>query len=120
MARTTYSVTKSRIEKEIIKLQKQMQTLQNKQRGPVITSIVRQMREYDISPDEIVAAFDKKSTRGAKAVRVARKSTAPKRIVAPKYRHPDTQATWTGRGKAPRWLTEAEAQGQSREAFLIK
>lgn len=120
MTRTNYSVAKSRIEKEITKLQKQMQTLQNKQRGPVITSIIRSMREYDISPEEIVAAFDKKSTRAPKATRVARKSTAPKRVVAPKYRHPATQATWTGRGKAPRWLTEAEAQGQSRETFLIK
>lgn len=120
MTRTNYSVAKSRIEKEITKLQKQMQTLQSKQRGPVITSIIRSMREYDISPEEIVAAFDKKSTRAPKAARVARKSTAPKRVVAPKYRHPATQATWTGRGKAPRWLTEAEAQGQSRETFLIK
>lgn len=120
MTRTNYSVTKSRIEKEITKLQKQMQTLQSKQRGPVITSIVRSMREYDISPEEIAAAFDKKSTRAPKVGRPARKATAPKRVVAPKYRHPATQATWTGRGKAPRWLTEAEAQGQSRETFLIQ
>ncbi|MBV6272305.1 H-NS histone family protein [Alcaligenaceae bacterium CGII-47] len=119
MTRTTYSVAKTRIEKEITKLQKQMQSLQNKQRGPVITSIVRQMREYDISPDEIIAVFDKKSTRGTKAARPARKSTAPKRVVAPKYMHPETQATWTGRGKAPRWLADAEAQGQSRDTFLI-
>lgn len=120
MTRTNYSVAKSRIEKEITKLQKQMQTLQNKQRGPVITSIIRSMREYSISPEEISAAFDKKSTRAPKTTRAASKSTAPKRVVAPKYRHPATQATWTGRGKAPRWLTEAEAQGQSRETFLIK
>lgn len=120
MTRTTYSVAKTRIEKEITKLQKQMLALQKKQRGPVITSIVRSMREYDISPEDIAAAFNKKSTRASKATRVTRTSTAPKRVVAPKYRHPDTQATWTGRGKAPRWLTEAEAQGQSRETFLIQ
>lgn len=120
MTRTNYSVTKSRIEKEITKLQKQMQTLQSKQRGPVITSIVRSMHEYDISPEELIAALGKKSTRAPKVGRPARKATAPKRVVAPKYRHPATQATWTGRGKAPRWLTEAEAQGESRETFLIK
>ena len=34
--------------------------------------------------------------------------------VAPKYRDPNTGATWTGRGKAPRWL-----DGKDRNQFLI-
>jgi DNA-binding protein H-NS len=33
--------------------------------------------------------------------------------VEPKYRDPATGTTWTGRGKAPKWL------GDNREAFLI-
>lgn len=32
----------------------------------------------------------------------------------PKYRDPKTGATWTGRGRAPRWL-----DGKKRERFLI-
>ena len=35
--------------------------------------------------------------------------------VAAKYRDPATGATWTGRGKAPRWI-----QDQDRAAFEIK
>ena len=35
--------------------------------------------------------------------------------VAPKYRNPLTNETWTGRGKPPRWI-----QGQEREQFLIR
>lgn len=35
--------------------------------------------------------------------------------VSPKYRHPETGATWTGRGKAPLWIACAE----SRDEFLI-
>ncbi|MBS7350372.1 MAG: H-NS histone family protein [Comamonas sp.] len=35
--------------------------------------------------------------------------------VAPKYRNPLTNETWTGRGKPPRWI-----QGQDREQFLIR
>ena len=27
--------------------------------------------------------------------------------------------TWTGRGMAPRWITAAEANGQSRDEFLV-
>jgi len=34
--------------------------------------------------------------------------------VAPKYRDPVSGATWTGRGKAPRWI-----EGKDRNSFLI-
>ncbi|NYT85654.1 H-NS family nucleoid-associated regulatory protein [Pollutimonas harenae] len=117
MTRETYSVLKQKIEKEIQKLQKQAQALQAKQRGPVVISIIRSMREYDITPDDIAAAYNKKtgSTRSKKT------ATAPaaKRTVPIKFRHPETNETWTGRGKAPRWITTAEAEGKSRNDFLI-
>ena len=38
--------------------------------------------------------------------------------VAAKYRGPEGQ-TWSGRGKAPNWLTALEAQQRSRDEFLI-
>lgn len=34
--------------------------------------------------------------------------------VAPKYRNPSTGDTWTGRGKAPKWI-----EGRDRTNFLI-
>ncbi|WP_311221631.1 MULTISPECIES: H-NS histone family protein [unclassified Acidovorax] len=34
--------------------------------------------------------------------------------VAPKYRDPATGQTWTGRGKAPKWI-----QNENREKFVI-
>lgn len=34
--------------------------------------------------------------------------------VAPKYRDPSTGATWTGRGKAPKWI-----EGKDRSKFAI-
>ncbi len=34
--------------------------------------------------------------------------------VAPKYRNPATGETWTGRGKAPKWI-----EGQDRGQFAI-
>ncbi|HUH40224.1 MAG TPA: H-NS histone family protein [Castellaniella sp.] len=120
MIRANYSTQKLKLEKEINKLQKQMQSLQNKQRAPVIASIVRSMREYDITLEEVTTAFNRRRG-GRPATGTARKTapTAAKRVIPPKYRHPQTQATWTGRGKAPRWITEAEAQGQTRDSFLI-
>ena len=40
------------------------------------------------------------------------KSTGNK--VAPKYRNPANGETWTGRGKAPKWI-----EGKDRSHFLI-
>lgn len=41
-------------------------------------------------------------------------SGAPKNTVAPKYRDPSTGQTWTGRGKAPKWI-----DGKDRAQFAI-
>lgn len=48
-----------------------------------------------------------------------RKSTAGTKVPA-KYRNPDNPAqTWSGRGKHPKWMTEAMAHGRKPEDFLI-
>ena len=39
--------------------------------------------------------------------------------VAPKYRDPETGATWAGRGLRPPWLTAAMKSGKSLEHFAI-
>ncbi|HTK02893.1 MAG TPA: H-NS histone family protein [Bordetella sp.] len=122
MPRETYSAQQARIEKEIGKLRKKAEVLHMKRRKPVVATIVRSMREYDITPEEIAAAFGKPATRRGPARKSASGTTGTpaKRAVAPKYRHPDTKETWSGRGKPPRWLTAAEAAGASRESFLIQ
>lgn len=43
-----------------------------------------------------------------------------KSAVAPRYRNPENPSdTWSGRGRAPRWLAALEAKGQKRTDFLI-
>src|SRR5690554_5815543 len=106
-----------KIEKEIQRLQKQAKALQAKRRGPVITSIIRSMREYDITPDDITTAYNKKA--GPRVARKTPAGTVAKRTVPVKFRHPETGDTWTGRGKAPRWIVQAESEGKSRSDFLI-
>jgi DNA-binding protein H-NS len=128
MARETYAALQAKIEKEINKLQKKAEILQTKRRKPVISSIITSMREYDITPEEIAAAYGAGKTGRAttaaagrrKAGPAARPANAAKRAVAPKYRHPQTGETWSGRGKAPRWLAAEEAAGATRDSFLIK
>jgi len=44
----------------------------------------------------------------------SKKSTKTKNAVAAKYKDPVSGHTWTGRGRAPRWL-----DGKNREDFRI-
>lgn len=118
MPRQSYAALQAKIEKEIEKLKKQAQALQSKKRLPVIRSIVKSMKEYDITPEEIAAAFGK-GGKVRPAGKAALGKRGPRGPVPAKYRHPHTGATWTGRGKAPRWVTEAEAAGKKRDEFLI-
>ena len=59
---------------------------------------------------------------GAAPARRGRKSVgepkAERPPVAAKYRSP-TGEEWSGRGRMPKWLQVAEAEGKSRDEFLI-
>lgn len=64
------------------------------------------VNDFDLTADDIFGSGTK--------VRVAKVSSKPSGKVAPKYRDPATGATWTGRGKAPKWI-----QDKDRAAFAI-
>lgn len=64
--------------------------------------------------DELV-----KSPRGARSVVTVEKSDN-RSTVEPKYAHPENPSvTWTGRGKAPKWVVDYEAGGKNRNDLLI-
>jgi DNA-binding protein H-NS len=73
-----------------------------------VADAVRQTRElvaeYGLTVQDVFP-----SGRSAKAT--GSKTSAK---VAPKYRDPATGQTWTGRGKAPKWI-----EGKDRAAFTI-
>ncbi len=54
---------------------------------------------------------------GADQERPLAKST--RSPVRPKYRHPETGETWSGRGSAPGWLRRLEEQGRRREELAV-
>lgn len=82
-------------------LEKQIEELKNAERGDAIDWIIEQMALFEIKPDDLEA----------RRTRSARKQSGP---VAAKYRDPVSGATWSGRGRAPLWLS-----GQDRESFSI-
>jgi len=72
-----------------------------------ISSAVAKVRElvaeFGLTPQDIFP------TRGVKSGVVKASGK-----VAPKYRDPSTGQTWTGRGKAPKWI-----DGKDRSQFVI-
>jgi DNA-binding protein H-NS len=82
-------------------LEKQIEELKNAERGDAIEWIRQQMALYDVKPEDL----DPRGSRSPK------KRTGP---VAAKYRDPASGATWSGRGKPPRWIAD-----QDREKFAI-
>jgi len=103
-----YKQEKQQLEDEIQKLRHEAEELQQRYRGPAIRAIMEAMREYDISPEEITAAFGGGSSR-----------RSSRTVHPPKYIDPVSGKTWSGRGRPPKWLVEAEAKGHQRDEFLI-
>ena len=81
----------------------------------VIKTIVKQMNAHDISINELRQAMGKKSKTGRAKKAVAGK---PRQSAPVKYKDAEGN-TWSGRGRAPRWLVAAEKSGKKREDFAV-
>lgn len=107
----------AKINAQIKKLEEQHRQLTLRRRANEIKNIVQTMREYGLSPQDILPAFageHRKKEDPDKSL--LRKSRGP---VEPKYHHPETGETWSGRGRAPRWLVAAESAGADRGEFRL-
>lgn len=91
--------------KELLKqrelLEQQIADARRRELADAIAKVRGLIAEYALTPDDVFP-----STR-------ARSSGAGGKV-APKYRNPATGETWTGRGKAPKWI-----QDQDRQKYAI-
>lgn len=91
--------------KELLKQREALELQISTARRDEVASAIAQVRvlidEYELTPQEVFP-----STR-------ARSATSGTKV-APKYRDPASGQTWTGRGKAPKWI-----QNQDRSLFAI-
>lgn len=71
--------------------------------GEAIAKVKELVASFDLTPKDIFARNINK--RSGETMRVP-----------PKYRNPTTGDTWTGRGKAPKWIQNVP----SKEQFLIE
>lgn len=89
------------LQAQIEKLQKQADQAREKEVASVVAEIRKTMSDYGIQASDLGIAGRRK-----------RRTSAP---VAPKYQNPQTGVTWTGRGRAPKWI-----DGKDRSKFAIK
>ena len=98
---TTYKELKAQAEA----LLKQAEVARRAEIASVVAEIQARMKEYGIALDDLKGGAKKSKARTA---------------VAARYRNPATGESWSGRGRAPKWLSEELAKGRSKDAFLIK
>lgn len=82
-------------------LAQQIEDARRSEIAEVVTGIRAQVQQYGLTVSDIFPGGGRRRGR-----------TLGK--VAPKYRDPSTGKTWTGRGKAPKWIEDRE-----RAQFLI-
>ena len=85
-------------------LEKAIADAREREVSDAVSKVRALVAEYGLTAHDVFP-----SGRSAKAA--GSKTTAK---VAPKYRDPATGQTWTGRGKAPKWI-----DGKDRAAFAI-
>jgi DNA-binding protein H-NS len=94
---------------EIDKLKKQADVLRV---GGVIDEIKAQIAEYGLTPQDLFGD-DALSTYEAPKVVHSRKKPDVK------FKDPVTGATWTGRGKTPKWMQGKLQQGGNKDDFSV-
>ncbi|MEO8935890.1 MAG: H-NS histone family protein [Burkholderiaceae bacterium] len=89
------------LQSQIEKLQKQAEQARDKEIATVVAQIRSMMTEYGIQASDLGISSKRKRKTGTPA--------------APKFQNPQTGDTWTGRGRAPKWI-----EGKDRTKFAIK
>lgn len=96
--------------KELLKQREALEQQISEARRRELSDAVAQVRslvsEFGLTPQDVFPV-------GKGAGKTGRSSMAGTKV-APKYRNPATGETWTGRGKAPKWI-----QNENREKFAI-
>ncbi len=82
-------------------LEAQIEAAQKAQVAEGIAKAKAIIEQYQLTKEDLFGSSEKR----------ARKASGS---VAPKYKDPISGATWTGRGKAPKWI-----EGKDRSQFTI-
>jgi DNA-binding protein H-NS len=120
--------TYNELKNQIAKLQQQAEGLRQKEVTDVIQSIQQQMKNYNLSIDDLGIKIGRGRKPGSKnqaqqpnaqTQSASQSRSGQKANMDAKFRHPETGATWSGRGRMPKWISEAVKKGQDKKTFAI-
>ncbi len=109
------------IRQQIARLETRARRLEataNDRKRKAVQEVLALMKKSGLSIDDLREPA-KGRAAAAKPARARRGEGAPRAKAPVKYRDPQTGDAWTGRGRTPRWLAALEAQGRSRDEFLV-
>jgi DNA-binding protein H-NS len=107
------SMTKKQLEKLRTDVDKALERLKSNDLNAARQAAEKAASAFGFSLSDLAGA-------PAKPARGRKPAAAAGSKVAPKYRNPENaDETWTGRGRPPRWVLDAEAAGKSRAELLI-
>ena len=96
--------------KELLKqreaLEQQISEARHRELADAVAQVQKLVADYGLTEQDVFPS-------GKGSGKAGRGSTAGTKV-APKYRDPATGQTWTGRGKAPKWI-----QNEDRAQFAI-
>ena len=104
-----------KIKARIAELQKELVKAE-KTKEPSIRKVLALMKKLGVSVADLGKGGPATSAASEKK---ASKAKGGKRGPAPVKFRDSAGNTWSGRGKSPRWLVEAEKGGKSRDSFAV-
>lgn len=90
-------------------LEQQIETTRKVELSGAIEQARSLVSEYQLTPEDVFPSPAKRGSKGG---------AKPGTKVAPKYKDPNSELTWTGRGRAPKWI--ADTPEDQRHVFLIQ
>lgn len=107
-------------------LMRQAEAARKAEIGAAIADIKKKMAIYGITLADLGGKGrpgngrkPRTSKAAAKHGKAERKPAKARKPVAAKYRNAETNETWSGRGKPPKWLVAQLAKGRTRDEFLL-
>jgi DNA-binding protein H-NS len=96
---------------------KKLEETEGTRKRKAVTEVRALMRKLGVEFADLQASDSPKTARAATSKPKREKSARPP--VPVKYRNSETDDTWTGRGRTPRWLAALEAAGRTRDEFKV-
>ncbi len=109
--------TLAQIQKQIAQLQEQAKSIRQKEISGVVARIREAIAHYGLTAEDLGlggAVGGRKSRKPRKATATKARRGAAKVSGVVKYRD-EAGNTWTGRGRRPKWFTDAIAAGKTPE-----